>query len=152
MLPTRDQRVRLPPITILHPAFILLAKRPQRLGAHVAKDAFGMGYEIRPVRRHALAQLAGNVVFAWARNQPVGESGGTRTDLLLFLLFDYGLHAAGGIWFATGEEEFGVVGGIMLEIDLGVGFAVEGDAFLAAVVGGIFAVVVRGEIGVVLAR
>lgn len=38
----------------------------------------------------------------------------------------------------------------MLEVDLGVGFAVEDHAFLAAVVGGIFAVVVRGEVGVVL--
>lgn len=38
----------------------------------------------------------------------------------------------------------------MVGVDLGVCFAVEDHAFLSAVVGGIFAVVVRGEIGVVL--
>lgn len=38
----------------------------------------------------------------------------------------------------------------MVEVDAGVGFAVEDDAFLAAVVGGVGAVGVSGEVGVVL--
>ena len=64
------------------------------LRLHVAKDAFGKGDEIGPVRRFALAESCRAVLFPRAGYQPVGEVWGAAALGLLLPLVVVPFHAA----------------------------------------------------------
>ena len=161
--PARDQRMRLPLITLPLPLLpshtpTAPAQRPRNLRPHVAKHALGPGHKVRPVRQLAAAQVRRAVFAVRARNEPGGEGGRAPVaGLLLPLALRLDLrvpvvvHAAGSARGVVAAEEAVLFGRVFFEVEVFGGVAVEDDAFFGAVVGGV-AAVGCGQVGVLLGK